>query len=126
MFGMLFVASALGHLTQTSSMADYAESKGVPSAYAATQATGVALAIGAGSVMFGLFADVGALILLVFLLATAFMIHSFWNEPEGEAKITVQTQFMKDVALAGAALVMFAYFVDAGDTLRYALTGPLF
>lgn len=126
MFSLLFVASAMGHLTQTTPMATYAESRGVPNAHLATQATGVVILLGAISVMFGIFADVGALLLFGFLVATAVMIHKFWDEPEGDARIVAQTQFMKDMALAGAALLMFAVFAESGDALRYALTGSLF
>ena len=126
MFGVLFLAAALGHLTQTNAMSDFVESRGVPNAHLATQASGVAILLGGISVMLGVYADVGALVLFVFLIGTAVLVHRFWNEPEGEQRTMVQTQFMKDLALAGAALVMFAVFAEADDRLGYMLTGSVF
>ena len=126
MYGLLFLASALAHVTQTTQLAAYAEGRGVPLARPATLVGAVVLIFGALSVMLGVYADVGALALAVFLLATAFGVHRFWTEPEGESRQTIQTQFMKDVSLAGASLVMFGLFVQLGDALGLAMTGPLF
>jgi uncharacterized membrane protein YphA (DoxX/SURF4 family) len=124
MFGLVFIASALGHLTQTVTMANYIEARGTPNAYLLTRVSGVGIALGAVSVMIGIFGDLGALLLFLFLLATSFTVHTFWREPEGEARSMVQTQFMKDLALAGAALVLFGVFVEFGDALGFTLTGP--
>ena len=126
MYGLLFLASALAHVTQTGELAAYAEGRGVPLARPATMLGAVILVLGALSVMLGVYADVGALALAVFLLATAFGVHRFWIEPEGEPRQTVQTQFMKDFALAGASLVMFGLFAELGDALGLTITGPLF
>ncbi|MFD0202318.1 MULTISPECIES: hypothetical protein [Saccharothrix] len=46
LFVFLFFGSAMGHLTQTAAMAGYAASKGVPSAKAATFASGVLMFFG--------------------------------------------------------------------------------
>lgn len=37
-----------------------------------------------------------------------------------------QSQFMKDVALAGSALVMFAIFATIGEDLGLVIAAPLF
>jgi uncharacterized membrane protein YphA (DoxX/SURF4 family) len=126
MYGLLFLASALAHVTQTGELAAYAEGRGVPFARVATTLGGAVLILGALSVMLGVYADVGALVLAVFLLATAFGVHRFWTEPEGEPRQAVQTQFMKDLALAGASLAMFGLFAELGDSLGLTITGPLF
>jgi len=126
MFGALFVASGLGHLSQSASMGRYAESRGVPRGRLATQVSGVAIILGAASVILGIVPDLGALVLVAFLLGTALLIHKFWTEPEGDVRMMAQTQFMKDIALAGAALVMFGFFAEAGDALRFTMTGSAF
>jgi uncharacterized membrane protein YphA (DoxX/SURF4 family) len=124
MFGSVFIASAIGHLTQTVAMANYIEARGMPNAYLVTQMSGIAIAVGGVAVIVGLFGDLGALLLLLFLVATALTVHTFWREPEGEARSMMQTQFMKDLALAGGALVLFGVFVEFGDTLGFTITGP--
>jgi hypothetical protein len=52
--------------------------------------------------------------------------HGFWAETDPGAKVMEQTQFLKDLSLAGAALVMFAVFAYLGDELGLVLVGPLF
>jgi uncharacterized membrane protein YphA (DoxX/SURF4 family) len=126
MFGLVFVAAALGHLTDTKTLARQAQKRGIPRAQLAVQLTGAAILLGAVSVMFGVYPDVGALILVAFLLATAGTIHRFWSDPVGDTRITTQTHFMKDLALAGGALALFGFFVQVGDGLGYTFTGPLF
>jgi putative oxidoreductase len=123
LFGALFLAAAAGHLTQTKALAGYATSRGVPLATPATLVTGVQILLGGLSVILGVWADLGALLLAAFLLPTAVLMHGFWRETDPTTKQMEMTQFQKDVALAGAALAFFWVFrADPGLTL----TGPLF
>jgi uncharacterized membrane protein YphA (DoxX/SURF4 family) len=123
LFVALFLGSALNHLTNTDSMAGYAASRGVPMARPATLVTGLLLLLGGLSVLLGIWGDLGALLLLVFLLPTAFMMHGFWRETDPTAKQMEMIQFNKDVALAGAALAfLWVFSQDPGLTI----TGPLF
>ncbi len=125
LFCVLFLASAVGHLTQTAAMAGYAESKRVPQARLAVLVTGVMLVVGGLMVLFGIWADLGALILFAFLIPTAFLMHGFWRDT-GDARQMEQVQFLKDISLAGAALMLFAFFREVGEGLGYTITGPLF
>ena len=126
MFGLVFVAAALGHLTDTRALARQADRRGISQPELMVRLSGAAILLGALSVMLGVYPDIGALLLAGFLLATAGMIHRFWSEPMGDARMVTQTHFMKDVALAGGAFVMFGFFVHVGDGLGYTVTGPLF
>ena len=126
LFAALFAVSAMAHFGQTAAMAGYAQSKGVPSARLAVLAGGVLLALGAISVLFGIWADLGALLLVVFLVPTALLMHGFWKESDSQAKMTEQVQFFKDLGLAGAALMLFALFGHFGDDIGLMITGPLF
>jgi putative oxidoreductase len=123
LFGALFLGSAMGHLMKTGEMAAYAGSRGVPSAALATRVTGVQMALGGLSVVLGVWGDLGALLLVVFLLSAAVLMHAFWKETEPMARQMEMVQFNKDIALAGAALAFFwAFSQDVGLTV----TGPLF
>jgi len=122
LFGALFIGSAFAHLTQTASMAGYAASKGVPMAKLATQATGAQIALGGLSVVLGVWGDLGSLLLVAFLVATALLMHPFWKETEPMGKQMEMVQFNKDVALAGAALAFFWIFsLDPDLTLTDSL-----
>jgi putative oxidoreductase len=126
LFVALFLGSGYGHLSQTQMMAGYASSKGVPAAKVATQVSGVLLIVGALMILLGIWADLGALLLVVFLVPTAFLMHAFWRETDGQARQQEQVQFLKDLSLAGAALLIFALVVELGDELGLTITGPLF
>jgi putative oxidoreductase len=126
MFVFLFASSAYGHFTQTAGMTAYAKSKGVPMPREAVLGGGVVLALGSISVLLGLWADLGALLLFIFLVPTAVLMHPFWKETEPQAKMTETVQFSKDLALAGASLMLFALFIKIGSDLGLTLTGPLF
>ncbi|MCU1640006.1 MAG: DoxX family protein [Nocardia sp.] len=126
LFVLLFLASGVGHLTQTEAMAQYAQFKGIPAAKLSVFGSGVLLVLGGLSVLLGVWADLGALLLLIFLLPTAFLMHAFWKETDPQAKQTEMISFNKDISLAGAALMLFAFFAYVGGDLGLTLTGPLF
>jgi uncharacterized membrane protein YphA (DoxX/SURF4 family) len=126
LFSALFLGSAFGHLTQTKAMAGYAASKRLPSPAVAVLGSGVLILLGGFSVLLGVWPDLGALLLIVFLVPTAFLMHGFWRERDPMMRQNDQVHFMKDLALAGAALVLFAFFAYAGHDLGLTLTGPLF
>ncbi|MDQ0618503.1 DoxX family protein [Arthrobacter globiformis] len=72
LFTALFLVSAYGHLTRRKMMAGYAKSRGVPAAESLVAATGVQMAVGSLMVALGVWPDLGALILFLFLIVTAF------------------------------------------------------
>ncbi|NEW41589.1 DoxX family protein [Nocardia cyriacigeorgica] len=125
LFVMLFFGSAFGHFTQTEAMTAYAQSRGVPSPKAGVLAAGVLMVLGGVSVLLGVWADLGALLLFIMLAPTALLMHQFWVETDPEAKQTELIQFNKDLSLAGASLMLFAFFAHTED-LGLTITGPLF
>lgn len=124
LFTVLFVGSAFGHLSQSEMMGGYAASKGVPAARAVVIVSGLLILVGSLMVAIGVWADLGALLLVVFLIPTAFIMHGPWKAEEGQEQME-QTQFLKDLALAGAALALFAFFATNPD-LGLTVTDPLF
>ncbi|MEV0966535.1 MULTISPECIES: DoxX family protein [unclassified Streptomyces] len=126
LFALVFLYSAVGHLTQHQQLGAYAASKGLPAAEAATLLSGVLMLLGGLSVVLGVWADLGALLIALFLFPTALIMHAFWKETDPQARQTEQISFLKDIALGGAALVMSAFFAYAAHDLGLTLTGPLF
>jgi len=109
LFSVLFLKSAYGHFTNVKGMAGYAKSVGnVPAPEAAVVGTGVALLLGGLSVLLGWHPRVGALLLVVFLLPTAFLMHPYWKLTDPMQRAGDSAQFWKDIALAGAALFIAA------------------
>ncbi|HCT76658.1 MAG TPA: DoxX family protein [Micromonosporaceae bacterium] len=126
LFVFLFLTAGYTHFAKRKMMAGYAASRGVPASMAATLAGGVLLLAGALSILLGVWADLGALLLVIFLLPTAVLMHGFWKETDPQTRMNETTQFSKDLALGGAALMLFAFFSFAGDDLGLTITGPLF
>ncbi|SOD63165.1 Uncharacterized membrane protein YphA, DoxX/SURF4 family [Streptomyces zhaozhouensis] len=125
LFVLLFFHSAVGHLTKTAPMAQYAGAQGVPFPWLAVFGSGLLQLLGGALVLLGLWPDVGALLLAVFLLPTAVLMHPFWKREDADARQGDQLHFLKDIALAGAALMLFALFAHAGDDLGLTASGPL-
>jgi uncharacterized membrane protein YphA (DoxX/SURF4 family) len=125
LFVGVFLSAVIPHLTKTTMMAGYAKSKGVPLAWPATFAGGILLLAGGLSVLLGIWADLGALLLAVFLVPTAVLMHGFWRE-SGENRMHEQIHFFKDTGLAGASLMLMGLISYAGHGLGLTITGPLF
>lgn len=124
LFAALFLGSGFAHLTQSPAMAGYAESRGVPMARASVLASGALILIGGLLVLLGLWGDLGALMVVVFLVPTAILMHGFWTETDAEAKQQEMVQFNKDIGLAGAALAFFVVFSQ--DEIGLTITDSLF
>lgn len=107
LYASIFILSGVGHFTRSASMAQYVASKGLPAPRLAVLGTGVLLLLGGLSVLLGFYVQVGALLLILFLVPTAFMMHNFWTLDDAQARQMGQVQFMKDLALAGAAFLIW-------------------
>ena len=126
LFVALFLGSGFGHLAKADAMAGYAASRGLPQPKLAVIASGVLLIVGGLLVLLGIWIDLGALLLVVFLVPTAILMHPFWKETDPMAKQNEMVSFQKDIALAGGALLIFALYSGLGDNLGITITGPLF
>ena len=126
LFCLLFLSSAVAHFTQTDAMAGYAESRGVKPGRPMVLLSGLQIIVGAVLVVLGIWTDVGAILLALFTLLTAFLIHRFWIDKEPMARQMEMTQFFKDLALAGGALVLLYLAWELEGDLALTITDPLF
>ncbi len=126
LFAFLFLASGFGHFASRKAMAGYAASKGVPYAEASVIGSGVLVLAGAVMVLLGLWGDLGAVFILIFVVSTAVLMHPFWKETDEQSKMMEMVQFNKDIALAGGAIAFLVLFSFAGPTLGLTLTDPVF
>ncbi|MFI7003108.1 DoxX family membrane protein [Nocardia sp. NPDC050175] len=125
LFSVLFLSSALGHFMQTEAMTGYTASKGVPMAKLSVLGSGALFGLGGLSVLLGVWADLGSVLLAVLLVVTAVMMHQFWKETDPQARQADMINFNKNLALAGASLMLFAFFAH-DSCLGLTITGPLF
>lgn len=111
LFSIIFLSSAIGHLTNTDQMAQYAASKDVPAPKPAVILTGIMLLLGGLSIVLGLWVHIGAWLLIIFLIPTAIIMHNFWTIEDPGNRQNEQIQFFKDMALAGAAFLIWYLYV---------------
>ena len=65
--------------------------------------------VGGALVLLGWSRFIGAGLLVIFLLPTAFLMHPFWKESDPAVKQNEMAHFLKVLALAGAALLIAYY-----------------
>lgn len=125
LFALIFINMGIIHLTKVEVMTGYAASKKVPAAKLAVIVAGLMILIGGLYVALGIYADLGALLIAIFLIPTAFMMHAFWKETDEAAKQNEINGFFKDIALAGAALIIFV-LVGSGADFGPSITSSFF
>jgi len=115
LFALLFISSGVNHFTQNSAMTAYAQFKKIPMAKIAVYVSGLMILLGGIYIALGFYADLGALLIAIFLIPTAFLMHAFWKESDATAKSNERIAFFKDLSLAGAALIIFALLRGGAD-----------
>lgn len=121
-YALIFLGSGVaGHFMEADGTAGYADMRGVKNAKILVQLSGVLLVVIAAGIMLGVWIDLAALLAIAWLLIANVAIHHFWTD-EGMTRQSEMTNFMKNLSMAGAALVIFALADQMGPTL----TGPLF
>jgi putative oxidoreductase len=106
---LIFINSGITHLTQMSATVGYAQSKKAPWPKATVPLTGVMILAGGILVMLGWHRFIGAGLLFIFLILAAYFIHAYWKETDPMARAGERAHFFKDIALAGAALLLAFY-----------------
>lgn len=114
-FGGFFIMSGINHFAKLEALTGYAKYKKLPAAKLGVLLSGLMLLVGGASVLLGIYADFGALLLAIFLILAALIFHNFWAEKDATAKQTEQMAFMKDLALGAASLIIFALVAKHAD-----------
>jgi putative oxidoreductase len=128
LFALIFINSGIAHITKLQAMTGYAQFKKVPAPKAAVLVTGLMLIVGGLYIALGVYADLGALLLALFLIPTAFMMHNFWTIDDAQAKQSEMINFFKNLSLAGAALILFVLISTGGADFNFgpSITGSFF
>lgn len=108
LLGGFFLWMGLQHLRNLENMSGFAASQGVPAPKLATAGSGVLLLVGGASVVTGIAPLLGVLALAAFLVPVTLKMHAFWAIEDPQARSLQMTQFLKNVALLGATLLLVA------------------
>ena len=125
LFALVFVSSGLSHLAKVEAMAGYAKFKKVPAAKLSVLVSGVLLALGGLSIILGVYADLGALVIAILLIVMALKMHDFWTQTDAQVKQTETISFFKNISMAGGALIIFAIAATEGSDYGWTLTNSL-
>lgn len=84
--------------------------------------------LGAAMIAVGLWPDLGALLVLAFLVPVTLVMHRFWELPKDPFLPRKQKRdaFLSNVSLAGGAIVLFAMVNASQDVGIAVLAEPLF
>jgi putative oxidoreductase len=127
LFALLFISSGfMAHLGKGGRQGrEYARSMGAPSPDLLVPLSGIVIIAGGLMIALGLWADLGALLVIGFLAGITPIMHAFWAVEDPEMQQVQSAMFFKNVALLGAALIIF-YVYNQGQDLDASLTDALF
>ncbi len=126
LFVVFYLNSTIFHLTKGKMAIGYATSMAFPVPFLAAWPAGVWLLAGSLSVVLGIWADVGALMLGVFVILAAAGFHRFWEIEDQDQRQTQKSNFLRNATYLGACLIIFAFFSTFGYDLPLTMTDPLF
>jgi len=114
-FGALWIGAGFAHFKNLEAMTGYAKYKKLPAAKLGVLVSGLFFLAGGILVLVGLWADLGALLIAITVILAAVIFHQFWKETDATAKMNESMAFNKDIALGGAALIIFALIKAGAD-----------
>jgi putative oxidoreductase len=104
--GGFFIQSGLDHFQDQKVLSQYAAAKGVPAPDVAVAGSGALALAGGLSVLTGTKPRLGLAAIVAFLVPVTLQMHRFWDVEDQAARMKETVHFMKNMALAGAVLML--------------------
>jgi len=123
---LFFFFSASFHLFRGAQAEGYAKSVGFPLPALAGWPAGLWLLAAAVSVSVGIWPDIGALMIGLWVIPTALWFHNFWKVDDQMQRMSQMQLFWRNVTFLGMAIALFAVFAALGDAVPLTVTGPAF
>ncbi|HUL02624.1 MAG TPA: DoxX family protein [Gemmatimonadales bacterium] len=115
LFAWIFIMSGIAHLTQAQAMSQYAAMFKVPQPKLAVIVSGFMVLAGGLSILLGVYVEAGTTLLVLFLIPVAVYMHPFWGVSDPMQVAAQRAHFMKNMSLAGAALLICYFSKMAPD-----------
>lgn len=84
------------------------------------------LLAGSVSIGFGIWGDVGSLMIAAFVIPAAAWFHRFWEVEDQSQKMMQTGFFFRNVIALAMSLVLFGIFAGLGPDLPFTITEPAF
>jgi uncharacterized membrane protein YphA (DoxX/SURF4 family) len=107
-FVIYFLLMGSSHLLNFREHSALLKRKGVPLPAATTVLTVLMMVGGSVLVLLNWHRAIGAALLAAIIFPAPFFLHHFWNETESYSRLSEYAHFIKDISLAGAALLLMA------------------
>jgi putative oxidoreductase len=104
LISLLFIVSGVSHLRHLDYTAQAAASSGMPAPKLLALLASLFALLGGLGVALGFRVEIGAMLLLLFLVPITLTVHPFWKYSNPEESANHKAHFMKNVALIGATL----------------------
>jgi putative oxidoreductase len=108
LLALMFILAGLSKFGGLEGTAGYIASKGLPMPQLLAFATAALEVVGGLALAIGFHARWAALALALFTLLASLLFHNFWAMAEAQAGMQ-QLMFMKNLAIAGGLLLVFAF-----------------
>ena len=115
LFAGLWIGAGFAHFKNLEAMTGYAKYKKLPAAKLGVIGSGLTFLVGGILIAIGTWVDLAALLIAVTVILAAVIFHQYWKESDENTKMQEMMAFNKDMALSGAALILFA--LVAGGSL---------
>jgi putative oxidoreductase len=106
LLGGFFTYYGVNHFLNLAAMTQYTAAKGVPFPELAVLVSGTLILVGGLSVLLGLWPQIGAASLGLFLIVVTPVMHNFWDISDPGQRMVELGNFMKNIALLGGVLLM--------------------
>ena len=107
-FGAFFIYNGVNHMLSHAMLAQFAAAKSVPAPELAVIGSGLLILFGGTSILLGWRPELGVIAIVVFLLGVSFPMHPFWADADPTQRANDMANFMKNIALVGATLMLVA------------------
>lgn len=115
LFATVFFINGWAQVARRDVMVGVGQAIGAPRPDLTVPVSGVLMLVSAALIALGIWADLAALLLFLFLPYAAFLAHAYWKETDPGMRAAQSAQFWKNIALAGAALVLLAMYADGRE-----------
>jgi putative oxidoreductase len=107
-YGGFFIKAGINHFRSLAMLSGYVGMKGVPAPKVAVILSGSLIIVGGLSVLSGICTTIGLGCIILFLVPVTLMMHTFWLDTDPMMRLNNQINFEKNLALAGAALMLLS------------------
>lgn len=105
-YTLIFIIAGIDHLRDFNHTVEMTTKFRAPFPRLSAAVMSVFAVVGGLSVAFGFYAKIGALLLLIFLIPTTFMVHRFWGISDKQQRAMQRVHFNKNLSLLGVALMI--------------------